>query len=52
MVDIVTIHNNVNPKSAPAAMFDAQLPGSIKPTVTNRPGPIYLRIFKAPNVGL
>ena len=26
--------------AAPAAMFEAQLPGSMKPTVTSRPGPI------------
>jgi hypothetical protein len=52
MVDSVTIHSKVNPKSEPAAIFDAQLPGSIKPTVTNKPGPMYLRIFRAPKVGL
>src|SRR5690606_14360070 len=51
MVDKVTIHNRVNPNSEPAAMLAAQLPGSIKPTVTSRPGPMYFSIFKAPNVG-
>jgi hypothetical protein len=28
------------------------LPGSINPTVTRRPGPIYFKILRAPKVGL
>ena len=45
IVDNVTIHNNVYPYPEPAAILLAQLPGSIKPTVTNKPGPIYLKKF-------
>lgn len=32
-------------------MFAAQLPGSMNPTVTMKPGPIYLSISKAPSFG-
>jgi hypothetical protein len=42
----------VYPNSDPVAMFAAQLPGSIKPTVTSNPGPIYLKISSAPKTGL
>jgi len=31
----------------PAATFDAQLPGSMKPTVTRKPGPMYFRSSNA-----
>ena len=31
-----------------AAKFEAQLPGSIKPTVTNNPGPMYLNTSNPP----
>ena len=47
IVDKVTIHNRLYPYCAPAAILDAQLPGSIKPTVINIPGPIYLNICRA-----
>ena len=47
IVDNVTIHNNVYPYPEPAAILLAQLPGSIKPTVTSKPGPTYLRKFIA-----
>ncbi len=52
MVDRVTIQSKVSPKSDPAAMLDAQFPGSINPTVTSSPGPIYFKILSAPKVGL
>jgi hypothetical protein len=48
MVERVTTHNKAYPNSEPAAKFDAQFPGSIKPTVTNKPGPIYLKKSKPP----
>ena len=48
MVERVTTHNKAYPNSDPAAKFDAQFPGSIKPTVTNNPGPIYLKKSKPP----
>ena len=38
-VDNVTIHNNSYPKPDPAAIFEAQFPGSMNPTVTRSPGP-------------
>ena len=47
IVDNVTIHNNVYPYPEPAAILLAQLPGSLKPTVTSKPGPTYLRKFIA-----
>ena len=52
MVDKVTIHNKAYPYSAPAARFEAQLPGSINPTVTSNPGPINFNISEPPNLGL
>ena len=39
MVDNVTIHNSSYPNPEPAAIFEAQFPGSMNPTVTRRPGP-------------
>src|SRR3972149_2308658 len=36
-------------KSAPPAILVAQLPGSIKPTVTRKPGPRYLRNSRLKN---
>ena len=42
-VESVTIQSSAYPYCDPAAMFDAQLPGSMNPTVTSRPGPRYLR---------
>lgn len=47
-VERVTTHNRVYPNSDPAAKLEAQLPGSIKPTVTNKPGPIYLKKSNPP----
>ena len=41
IVDRVTIQRSLYPKSEPAAIFEAQLPGSMKPTVTKSPGPMY-----------
>src|SRR5665647_779090 len=52
IVDKVTIHRRVYPYSEPAAILDAQFPGSIKPTVTNNPGPTYLKKFRGPIFGL
>ena len=49
IVESVTTHNRAYPYSEPAAKLLAQFPGSIKPTVTNKPGPIYLKMSKAPN---
>ena len=43
IVDNVTTHKRAYPNSDPAAKLEAQLPGSINPTVTNKPGPIYLK---------
>jgi hypothetical protein len=37
----VTTQRRLYPNSEPEAILAAQLPGSIKPTVTSRPGPIY-----------
>jgi hypothetical protein len=51
MVDKVTIHNKEYPNVAPAARLDAQFPGSINPTVTRSPGPIYFKILKEPGRG-
>jgi hypothetical protein len=48
IVDKVITHNKEYPKSAPAAKLEAQLPGSIKPTVTSKPGPIYLKKSSPP----
>ncbi len=48
MVDKVTTQSKAYPYSEPAARLLAQLPGSIKPTVTNNPGPIYLNISNPP----
>ena len=46
---IVTTHSNEYPKDEPAAKFVAQFPGSINPTVTSNPGPIYLSKSRAPD---
>jgi hypothetical protein len=51
MVDKVTIHSKEYPNVAPAARLDAQLPGSINPTVTKSPGPMYFKILNAPGWG-
>jgi hypothetical protein len=42
-VESVMTQRRLQPNSEPAAMFEAQFPGSIKPTVTSRPGPRYFR---------
>lgn len=42
-VENVTIQSSEYPNSPPAARLDAQFPGSINPTVTSSPGPMYLR---------
>ena len=47
-VESVTTHNNSYPNSEPAAKFEAQFPGSIKPTVTSNPGPIYRNTSNPP----
>ena len=52
IVDKVTTHNKAYPNSEPAAKFEAQFPGSIKPTVTNKPGPIYLKKSRPPKYRL
>jgi hypothetical protein len=52
IVDNVTIHNREYPYPEPVAIFAAQFPGSMNPTVTSRPGPIYLKISRAPNAGI
>ena len=39
-VDSVMTHSSVLPNCAPLEMFAAQLPGSMKPTVTSSPGPM------------
>ena len=49
IVERVTTHSSAYPYSEPAAKLLAQLPGSMNPTVTNRPGPINLNISKAPH---
>ena len=51
-VESVTIHSSVYPYCAPAARFEAQLPGSMNPTVTSSPGPMYLKISNPPIRGL
>jgi hypothetical protein len=52
IVDSVTTHNSVYPNSDPVAIFAAQFPGSMNPTVTSNPGPMYLKISIAPKDGL
>ena len=42
-VESVTVQSSAYPYCDSAAMFDAQLPGSMNPTVTSRPGQRYLR---------
>ena len=44
IVDNVTVHKSLYPYSDPAAIFEAQFPGSINPIVTKIPGPIYLNV--------
>ena len=51
-VESVTIHSSVYPYCAPAARLEAQLPGSMNPTVTSSPGPMYLKISNPPIRGL
>jgi hypothetical protein len=41
-VERLTIHKRPYPYRDPAATLDAQLPGSMNPTVTRSPGPRYL----------
>ena len=48
MVERVTTQSSAYPNSEPAAKLDAQLPGSINPTVTRSPGPMYLKISNPP----
>ena len=48
MEENVTTQSSAYPKEDPAARLVAQLPGSIKPTVTRSPGPMYLRRSMAP----
>lgn len=52
MVESEITQRRVYPNSDPVAILAAQLPGSINPTVTNRPGPIYLKISRAPYEGV
>lgn len=51
IVESVTIQRREYPKPEPAAILEAQFPGSINPTVTKNPGPIYFNISKAPSFG-
>jgi hypothetical protein len=46
-VDKVTTQRREYPNWDPAATLAAQFPGSINPTVTTKPGPIYLKSSKA-----
>ena len=50
IVESVTTHNNAYPNSDPAAKLLAQFPGSINPTVTSNPGPIYFKISSPPKI--
>ena len=52
IVERVTTHKSAYPNSDPAAKLEAQLPGSIKPTVTKSPGPMYLKKSKPPKYRL
>ena len=47
----VTTHSSAYPNSEPAARLVAQFPGSMKPTVTNSPGPMYFSKSNAPERG-
>jgi hypothetical protein len=51
IVERVTIHRREYPNLEPAAILEAQFPGSINPTVTKNPGPIYFNISNAPSFG-
>ena len=41
----VITHKRSYPKELPPDILVAQFPGSIKPTVTRSPGPIYFKIL-------